>query len=74
MDFYKKNCIKAVLNCSKDLSFYKSGIHQMRISIDDNPEANNEFYKALNPAIEFINTHKPILVHCFAGMSRSHLF
>lgn len=71
MNFFQQNDIKAVLNCSRDLPFYRDNIHQMRISINDTPEANNEFYNALTPAIEFISAHKPILVHCFAGMSRS---
>lgn len=70
-EWFEKCGIKAVLNCSKDLPFYINGIHQMRICLDDTPESNDEMLRQLTPAIEFINANKPILIHCFAGMSRS---
>lgn len=71
MNFYEEKDIKAVLNCSHDLAFYKDGIHQMRLCIVDTPDSVQEFYKQLPLCVEFINTNQPILVHCFAGMSRS---
>jgi hypothetical protein len=70
-EFYKKYNIKAVLNCSKDLPFYKSGIHQLRLSIDDHPENVIEFYRQLDTCTSFIETNRPCFIHCFAGMSRS---
>ena len=48
LEFYEKYNIKAVLNCSVDLPFYKPGIHQLRISIHDTPDAVKEFYKCLD--------------------------
>jgi len=70
LNIYEDKNIKAVLNCSKDLPFYKEKINQLRISIDvivmtnnDNPDANPEFYKQISTAVEFIHNNKPILVH-----------
>lgn len=71
LNFYKEKEIKAVLNCSHDLPFHMDGIHQMRISLVDTPESNNEMLLQLKPAVEFIKNNKPILIHCFAGISRS---
>jgi len=70
-NFYVEKGIKGIINCSRDLPFYVQDLHQLRLNIDDNPSYINEFYKSLNICMEFINTHKPVLIHCFAGMSRS---
>lgn len=80
IEFFKKNRIGAVLNCTTDVPnhFRRSNVEYMRIPVEDNlrenqinkmtlymPHACSFIYKNLN--IE----HKNVLIHCHAGMQRS---
>ena len=69
--FYKEKGIKGVINCTTDLPFHKFKMHQLRIAIEDTPNSIDEFGKCLELALKFMDVHKPVLVHCYAGMSRS---
>lgn len=80
-DFLMKNNIKLVVNCTKDLAIPKEyesmGIHSIRLPIHDiNNKENNEIMKVMmDEVIETIHRYRRmglnVLVHCFAGMSRS---
>jgi len=79
--FFKKNRIKAVLNCSRDLDMpFKENpkIEYLRIPIDDSlKQADIKKAEELIPiAVAFIHKHVVIekscvLVHCYAGRQRS---
>lgn len=80
-NFIKKNNIKAVLNCSKDIPHYHSkneNIEYMRIPIDDSllKKDIDKLYCFFPAAIQFIKKHvqiqkQNILIHCYAGRQRS---
>jgi len=82
-DFFKKNKIKAVLNCTRDLdnTFQcKTGfdVEYIRIPLeDDHKKKSIELMtKYFELAVNFIYTHhvlrkENVLVHCVAGRSRS---
>ena len=76
-DFLKKNNIRTVFNCTKDISFHPYSIRRFRVPVDDNlqqQEIRNmelwSFEIVANLAKEYNAGHK-ILVHCAAGMQRS---
>jgi protein-tyrosine phosphatase len=79
--FFREKKIRAVLNCSKDISNYftnDNNVEYMRIPIDDSLK-EIDFKKMYNffPAIvEFIYKHADIekhnvFIHCAAGKQRS---
>jgi protein-tyrosine phosphatase len=80
-EFFKKNKIRAVLNCTKEVDNYFANnrdIEYMRIPVDDSlKEKDFELMLEYLPIIvEFINKHaniqkNNILVHCVAGRQRS---
>ena len=79
-EFFKKKNIKAVLNCTKDISntFVKKDIEYMRIPVDDSlKEVDFEkMYNFLPVMVEFIHKHIDLqknncFVHCYAGRQRS---
>jgi atypical dual specificity phosphatase len=81
-EFFDKNNIKAVLNCTKELpntfSCANSSLEYMRIPIDDSlREVDfNKFYEFLPVITQFIHKHvdlqkNNILIHCHAGRARS---
>lgn len=63
-----------IVNISKDIPIYNKNRRSLRIPIDDDPSENILMYK--NVFLDFIDENKsyPILVHCFAGISRSPSF
>jgi protein-tyrosine phosphatase len=76
-NFIKKNGIKVVFNCTKNLGFSPIIPVQYRIPVDDNLEEeeirNMELWSSeisLKIVKEYSNGD-PILVHCMAGMQRS---
>lgn len=79
-EFFDKNKIKAVLNCTEDLpnTFACKDVEYMRIPVDDSLK-EKDFKKMLDyfPVIvEFLYKHVVIekhnvLVHCWAGRQRS---
>lgn len=82
-DFFIKNKIKAVLNCSKDIpnTFAckkNMDIEYMRIPIDDSLTERDfkKCYEFMPVIVEFIYKHvvlqkNNILIHCYAGRQRS---
>ena len=74
----RKNNIKLIINCSKDLDYpVDSNIQTIRLPINDaNTEESNQI---LNDNIDtityimdtYLNNNIGVLVHCFAGMQRS---
>jgi protein-tyrosine phosphatase len=66
-----KNNIKRVYSCCGSLSctYSDKSIIQKRIEIEDSSEAN--IIKYFKDALKFIDASDKVLVHCFAGVSRS---
>ena len=76
-DFLKKNNIRTVFNCTKDIPFHPFTIRRFRVPVDDNLQQqeirNMELWSyeiVANMAKEYKAGNK-ILVHCAAGMQRS---
>lgn len=78
--FFKKNNIKAVLNCTKDVPNYfaSKGIEYMRIPVDDDlSKIEIKHMKNYIPhVISFIYKNrdieeKNVFIHCYAGVQRS---
>lgn len=78
--FFKKNNIKAVLNCTKNLpnSFVKEGVEYMRIPVDDSLQEIDfkKMYNYFPVIIEYLHKcinieKKNVLVHCVQGKARS---
>lgn len=67
--------IKAVISLgSIDGPKYEThdGIHYLRIVIDDDPRAQlSSYFKLTNEFMKTLLPMTPILVHCYAGISRS---
>lgn len=80
-DFFKKNNIKAVLNCTKDVqNTFKTdeSIEYLRIPVDDSLQEVDfkKMYYYFPIIIEFLNKtvnieKKNVLVHCVQGKARS---
>jgi hypothetical protein len=79
-DFIKKNNIKVIINCSKDLPFYFSQMevpYRYRIPVNDDRQENSlkDMYLYLPSIIDKIKKHidnnHNIYIHCHAGMQRS---
>ncbi len=80
-DFFKKNNIKAVLNCTKDVpNYFKNdeSIEYLRIPVDDSLQEVDfkKMYYYFPIIIEFLNKtvnieKKNALVHCVQGKARS---
>lgn len=63
----------AVLNVSRDLMRSPYAVEYLQLPVNDNPNENISVY--FNKAISFIESalkrNMRVLVHCFAGISRS---
>jgi hypothetical protein len=81
-DFINENGIKAILNCSKEKDipnyFCESNIEYMRVPVDDSLKQKDfdKMFLLMPSIVEFIHKHvviqkHNILVHCYAGVSRS---
>uniref|UniRef100_A0A6C0D5T3 Dual specificity phosphatase catalytic domain n=1 Tax=viral metagenome TaxID=1070528 RepID=A0A6C0D5T3_9ZZZZ len=75
-EFLKKNNIRAVFNCTKDLPFHYSIKNKYRIPVDDNlkeEEIRNLELWSFESIYKLTREHKQgnVLVHCYAGMQRS---
>jgi hypothetical protein len=75
-EFYRKNHIDAVFNCTKDLPFLQSVPRKYRLPVHDNLQ--DEEIRAMELAsfevvYKLSQEHRrgPVLVHCAAGMQRS---
>jgi len=66
-----------VVNCSKDIPFSPQAKEKIRVAINDSPdEVNALLHHMINTNIlhqihNHRQAHRPVLVHCFAGMQRS---
>jgi len=75
-DFFKKNGIQAVFNCTKDLPFLPTIPRKYRLPVHDNLQ-DEEIRAMENASFEVVykltQEYKrgPVLVHCAAGMQRS---
>jgi len=74
----RKNNIKLIINCSKDLDYpVDSDIQTIRLAINDinTEESNNILNENIETIIYIMNTYLNnnigVLVHCYAGMQRS---
>ena len=76
-DFIRKNNIKVVFNCTKDLPFSYSIPIKFRVPVDDNLQEaeirNMELWAAeiAHKILTEYNKGHTILIHCMAGMQRS---
>src|ERR1700743_2650681 len=72
-NFILNNGITAVVNVTKDInkSPYISNSNFLRIAIDDSPDENILIYVPI--FMDFMRKHPQdiILIHCYAGISRS---
>ena len=72
--FLKKNNIKFIVNCTKDLPKY-TDIPMLRVPVNDSPqdaEKMGKFLKMAALAIRDVTRYDGnVLVHCYAGMNRS---
>jgi protein-tyrosine phosphatase len=78
--FHKTMNIRVVVNCTKTISFINAPDLQqdhIRIPVDDNLEPyeiqnmSMWSYEAVSRIIKAYKQHKPILIHCHAGIQRS---
>jgi dual specificity phosphatase 12 len=64
-----------VVNCTRDLPFVVPGVARYRVPVDDHPDDARDMLLHLAPAVREIDKalHRGdgVLVHCFAGVSRS---
>ena len=74
----RKNNIKLIINCSKDLDYpVDSDIQTIRLAINDaNTEESNsilteQMEELTNIMDVYLNNNLGVLVHCYAGMQRS---
>ena len=74
----KKNNIKLIINCTKDLNYcVPSDIHTIRLAINDaNTEESNRILGEKMTELTFLmdlylKNNMGVLVHCCAGMQRS---
>lgn len=64
-----------IVNCSKDLPFSFPEIPGIRVAVHDHPVENFEMLRRLPGVVRAIDkkmrANVPVLVHCYAGISRS---
>lgn len=75
-EFLKKNNIKVIFNCTKDLPFHSSVRKRYRVPVNDNlkqEEIRNLELWSFEIVYKLSREHKKhnVLVHCYAGMQRS---
>ncbi len=64
--------LRAIVNCTRDMPFTSStDVKKLRVPIDDNADQNELLYANIDTATSFIHAHRPVLVHCYVGVSRS---
>ena len=78
--FIKKNNIKLVINCTKDIIYNLHNVDIMRIPIDDNRSDQSNlimtqyFNKYYDKVDNYLNKNNGVLVHCYSGCQRSATF
>jgi protein-tyrosine phosphatase len=73
--FIRRHKIGLIVNCSKTVPFSFKGVLGYRVNIDDHPSENEVLYNYLPTTSRIIDealeSGKGVLVHCYAGISRS---
>ena len=74
--FFRRNNIRHVINCSKDVPFTFPQVNGFRIAVDDDFSENASMCHSLPIAVAAIESavsfgNEGVLVHCYAGMQRS---
>lgn len=67
--FIKNAGINCIINLSQVKIKHPGDIHVLNIDINDHPDSNIDFYFDLT--YDLIDKYESVLVHCFAGVSRS---
>ena len=64
-----------IVNCTRDIPFTVPGVKHLRVPLHDSPAETSTFLRHFPKAIKAIDDHlrkgDAVLVHCFAGISRS---
>ena len=67
--------IGLVVNCTRDIPFKIPGVRRVRVPIDDasteSPVFLQHVAKAVNAIQSTLDSGRGVLVHCYAGISRS---
>lgn len=67
--------VTLVVNCTRDLPFVLPGVRQVRVPVHDHPDESDDMLEHLPAALKAIDEELrrggTVLVHCFAGVSRS---
>ena len=76
-DFFIKNNIQLVINCTRHLEFIDLDVNKYRLDVHDNlsNRTHSLILKNIDNIIELINKYlknnKGVLIHCHAGMQRA---
>ena len=64
-----------VVNCTRDRPFKIPGVRRVRVPVDDDPSESPVFLQHVAKAVQAIQSTlkngRGVLVHCYAGISRS---
>lgn len=71
----RRNGVSLIVNCTRDLPFVVPRVSRLRVPVDDDPADAATMLAYLPRAVTTIDAHldrgDAVLVHCFAGISRS---
>lgn len=70
-----KHNVGLIVNCTRDIPFTVPGVKHVRVPLHDSPAETSTFLRHFAKAVGAIDEHlqkgDTVLVHCFAGISRS---
>lgn len=73
--FMRRNRIRLVVNCSRNIPFAFPMLQGLRVPVDDSPHDEDVMEQHLPRAVEAIcesvRSGRNVLVHCYAGQQRS---
>ena len=71
----RQHRVGLIVNCTRDVPFAVRGVRHLRVAVHDSPEEAPAMLASLPEAVQAIEEHlrkgDGVLVHCFAGVSRS---